>query len=177
MHAILRLASVSTLALVTVGYGQHSSSEKLPSPTPVAGVRDVMKGIVEPLTRTVFASVGTVITEEGTKEIAPRSDEEWDAVRSAAMGLAETGNLLMSESRAKGKDADWMTMSQMLVARSVDAASAAKAKNADQLLIAGGDLFEVCESCHTQYMAFDTWEQWRESMRTPCWMPLRGVCR
>ena len=43
----------------------------------------------------------TIDTKDGTEEIRPRTDEEWTAVRNAAVTLAESGNLLMMVPRAQ----------------------------------------------------------------------------
>jgi hypothetical protein len=50
----------------------------------------------------------------------------------------------------------------------MEAAEAAEAKNANKLLLAGGDIYEICESCHSQYMDFDAWEEWQVTVNVPC---------
>ena len=136
-----------------------------------------MKSIVDPLAQTVFASVGSIVTKEGVREFAPKDDKEWDAVRSAAMGVAEAGNLLMFESRAKNRDSDWIGMSQRLIERAVEAANAAQSEDAEKLSSAGGDIFAVCESCHYQYMSYDTWIRWRYANGVPCSIEPSEFCR
>jgi hypothetical protein len=121
---------------------------------PVASVLDIMESLIGHMATDVFASVGTIIDEKGTTEIVPKTDEEWAEVRFAAMGLAETGNLLMFEGRAKDQG-DWMVFSQQLVERSVEAAKAAEAKNPEQMLDAGGRVYEVCQACHAKYIPAD----------------------
>jgi hypothetical protein len=54
-----------------------------------------MESLVAHMAEDVFASVGTIVDEKGITEIAPKTDEEWDEVSFAALGLAETGNLLL----------------------------------------------------------------------------------
>jgi hypothetical protein len=120
----------------------------------VASVKDIMESLVAHMATDVFASVGTIIDDKGAREIAPENDEAWTEVRYAAMGLAETGNLLMLEGHAKDQE-DWMLFSRQLRDRSVEAAKAADARNADQLLDAGGRIYEVCESCHRKYIPSD----------------------
>ena len=102
----------------------------------------------------VFASVGTIISEKGTEEIVPKTDEEWEEVRFAAMGLAETGNLLMFEGRAKDGE-DWMKFSESMIDRSVNAAKAAEAKDPERLFRAAGELFDSCNACHNKYIPPD----------------------
>jgi len=134
-----------------------------------------MKRTMAPLSQKVFASVGSIVTKEGIAEIAPRNDEEWEKVRSAAMGVADAANLLMMESRARGKESDWIGMSQRLLNHAIEAADAAKAKDAGRLLVAGGDVFQACELCHYSYMRFSTWQRWVRSFESPCFAPDAGA--
>jgi hypothetical protein len=120
----------------------------------VASVKDIMESLIGHMATDIFASVGTIIDEKGMREIVPENDEAWIEVRYAAMGLAETGNLLMLEGRAKDKE-DWILFSQQLRERSVEAAKAVDARDADQLLDAGGRIYEVCENCHRKYIPSD----------------------
>jgi hypothetical protein len=161
MNTLRVVLLIGLFMSITFGYGQQRLPQSQPPFNPVAGVDEIMKSIVDPLAWTVFRSVGTIMTEQRIEEIAPKNDGEWEAVRSAAMGLAEGGNLLMFESRTSDKEPDWITMSQQLIRRSLDAAEAAKTKDAEKLLIVGGDVYEVCESCHLLYMKFETWQRWR----------------
>ena len=73
-----------------------------PQPGPVIELSQLMEWVIDPAADVVWDSVKTIATEEGTKEIAPRTQEEWDAVRNAAAVLAEAGSSLMSEGRARG---------------------------------------------------------------------------
>ena len=64
--------------------------------TPVASVKQIMKGIVGPAAQRVFDSVGTSVTRNGTEEKAPRTGEEWEAVGNDAAALIESGNLILT---------------------------------------------------------------------------------
>jgi hypothetical protein len=150
----IKIALLTLLALPLAGCAQQGPQSSQPPFKPVASVQDIMESLVGHMATDVFSSVGTIIDESGTKEIRPENDDAWAEVRWAAMGLAETGNLLMFEGRAKDQE-DWMLFSQQLVDRSVEAAKAAEAKNPDELLDAGGRIFEVCENCHRKYIPSD----------------------
>src|SRR5713101_7454089 len=101
--------------------------------TPVASVKQIMKGIVGPSAAAVFGSVGTTITFEGTEEKAPKTDDDWEAVGSSAAALIESGNLLLIGNRAVDKG-DWVKMSQALIEASKVALRATQAKSTDDLL-------------------------------------------
>ncbi|MBI2150624.1 MAG: cytochrome c [Acidobacteria bacterium] len=110
-----------------------------------------MESLVSHMAEDVWSAVGTIIDEKGIQEIVPKDAQAWEEVRFAAMGLAETGNLLMFETRAKDTG-DWMKFAQELVDRSMAAAKAAEAKNPEELLTAGGRLYETCSGCHMKYI-------------------------
>ena len=122
-----------------------------PSPyKPVADVKQLMQGVVDPSADGVWESVATIFTKEGVEERRPRTDKEWAVVRGYAMTLAESGNLLMMPGRAKD-GGDWLKYAQELVDTASVALHAAEAKNVDGLLDVGGRIDEVCESCHKKY--------------------------
>jgi mono/diheme cytochrome c family protein len=148
---ILRTLLGLAICVALAGCAQQEPQPAPPPFKPVASVLDIMESLVGHMATDIFASVGTIIDETGTHEIVPQNDEAWDEVRFAAMGLAETGNLLMFEGRAKDQG-DWLTYSQQMVDRSVDAAKAAEARDPAELLDAGGRLYEVCQACHMQYI-------------------------
>src|SRR5687768_6508651 len=110
---------------------------------PVASVKQLMESTVHPSAEVVFDSVGTIISASGMEEIAPKNDEEWATVQHSAMTLAEAGNLLMMPGRAK-QDGEWMKLAQGLVDVGMIAHKAARAKNAEALFAAGGQIYETC---------------------------------
>ena len=117
---------------------------------PVADVKQLMKGIVDPSADVVWESVATIFTKAGVEDRRPRSDEEWANVRNHAMMLMESGNLLMMLPRAKDAD-QWMKMSQALIDTAEVALRAAEGKNVDGLYDIGGKIDEACENCHKKY--------------------------
>jgi hypothetical protein len=105
---------------------------------------------VDPAADVVWESVATIFTKDHVEERRPRTKEEWAHVRSNAMILAESGNLLMMVPRAKDGGA-WMTMAQALVDTASIALRAADANDPDGLLRVGGEIDEACENCHKKY--------------------------
>jgi hypothetical protein len=110
----------------------------------------MMQGIVDPSADVVWESVATIFTKDHVEERRPRTTEEWAHVRSNAMILTESGNLLMMAPRAKD-GGDWMKMAQALVDVASVALRAADAKDAEGLLKVGGEIDETCENCHKKY--------------------------
>jgi hypothetical protein len=134
--------------------------EAPPPPAPPAppftttlAVKQVMEWVIDPAADVIWDSVKSVITEKGTKEIAPHTDAEWDAVRNAAATLMEAGNVLMVEGRARDQK-EWMTSARRLSDAASLALKAAQAKNTEALFTEGGKIYEACRSCHLKYAQY-----------------------
>ena len=118
--------------------------------TPVASVKQIMRGIVGPAAKVVFESVSTTVSVRGTEEKAPQNEEEWDVVGTSAAALIESGNLLLMGGRAIDQG-DWVTMSQGLIEAGKVALSATRAKSPEQVLVAGEKVNTSCDTCHRKY--------------------------
>ena len=139
------------LVFAAIAAGAACGGPEPPPFKPLADNKLLMSAIVDPNADLVWDAVKTIDTKEGTQEIRPRNDEEWTAVRNAAVTLAESGNLMMMVPRARD-GGDWMTLSQRLIDTSESAIRAADAKNAERLFTIGGDIYEACSACHQKYM-------------------------
>jgi hypothetical protein len=118
--------------------------------TPVATVKQIMKGIVGPAATAVFNSVSTTVTSKGTEEKAPETDAEWEALGNSAAALIESGNLLLMGSRTVDKG-DWVKYTQDLIESGKVALKAAQARSAEQVLSSGEKVNESCDNCHRKY--------------------------
>jgi hypothetical protein len=125
-----------------------------PTPPPFKSVVDtklLMQAVVDPNADLIWDAVKSIDTKAGSQEIRPKTDEEWIAVRNAAVTVAEAGNLLMLVPRAKNGD-DWMKKAQEMIDTGEAAIRAAEAKNADRLFTVGGDIYDACSHCHASYL-------------------------
>jgi hypothetical protein len=129
---------------------QGAPAEEAPVATPVATIAQIMNGIVQPSAATVYNAVGTFISTEGVKEVAPQNDEEWAAVAAGAAALVESGNLLLLGNRLIDNE-DWVKMTRAFMDAAQVALKAAEAKDKDAILNAGSDLNETCDTCHAKY--------------------------
>jgi len=109
-----------------------------------------MLNVLDPAADGLWESVGTVMTIEGTFEKFPATDDEWAGVRSNAIQLAESGNLLMLPARSNGS-ADWVADAQALIVASQRALKAIEAKDKDALFTIGGDIYDACTNCHKKF--------------------------
>ena len=76
-----------------------------PPPPPfqtTVNMKDLMLNVIDPAADGIWDAVGTIATIEGVFEKFPATDDEWAGVRSYAIQLAESGNLLMLPSRSNG---------------------------------------------------------------------------
>ncbi len=108
---------------------------------PVSTVRQIMEAMIVPASDTLFAA--------GSRE--PSSDADWRAIESASILLAESGNLLLVEGRARETDA-WKSSSRILVDAGKRALEAAASRNVEGLLEAGDRLMSSCETCHESHL-------------------------
>ena len=118
--------------------------------TPIASVRQIMKGITGPATTVIFDSVSTSVTAKGIKETAPHTEEEWEVVGNSAAAIIESGNLLLMGSRAVDKG-DWVKMSQAMIEAGKSALKATQLKSTDEVLDSSGAIYESCDACHRKY--------------------------
>ena len=126
---------------------------------PVASVHDLMHDVIYPHAEVVWDSVGTIIDQEGTHEIRPGNEGQWERVMQSALTVAEAGNLLMMEGRAKDTG-DWMRHSSALIDAATLAVEAANNRDADAVFDIGGEIYNACNNCHEQY-----WEKPPSAMR------------
>jgi hypothetical protein len=121
-----------------------------PITTPVATVKQIMKGIVAPAATVVFNSVSTTVSFRGTEETFPRNDAEWEAVGTSAAALIESGNLLLMGTRAIDKG-EWVKMSQAMIEAGKLALKATQDKSTEGVLAAGERVNVSCDACHRRY--------------------------
>jgi hypothetical protein len=118
--------------------------------TPIATVKQIMKGIVAPAATAVFNSVSTTVTKNGIEEKAPETDADWEALGNSAAALIESGNLLLMGNRVVDKG-DWITYTRALIESGKAALKATQAKSAEQILSSGEKVNESCDGCHRKY--------------------------
>ena len=114
-------------------------------------LQQTMEWVLDPAADHVWDSAGSILTAEGTEELAPTTEEGWNKVRNSAAIVAQTGNLLMMPDHAMGQN-DWIELSRGLVDAGVLAIKAAEDQDADALFSAGGQIYNVCRACHQQYV-------------------------
>jgi hypothetical protein len=117
----------------------------------VASVKQIMDGIMGPAVEVVFNAVSWTVTSAGVEERQPRTAAEWAVVGANAAALAESGNLMLLESRLKDREDDWIAMTRAMIDAAVIALKATEAHDAEALLDSGEALRLSCDTCHLKY--------------------------
>lgn len=117
---------------------------------PVGDMHDTMTWLLDPAADTVWSSAGFVLTMDGEQDLAPTTEEGWDAVKHAGTVLAEAGNLLQFAPYAESGPA-WVEYSRAMTDISLTVIDAAEQQDAERLFEVGGHLYNVCLACHQVY--------------------------
>jgi hypothetical protein len=107
---------------------------------PVGNMSQLMVDIIYPTSDAIFY----------IERSAPQNDHEWGVVRMNALTLAESGNLLMMDRRARDQG-DWIKDSKLLIDVGTAAYKAAQAKDLNAVLALNEQLNTACVTCHEQY--------------------------
>lgn len=181
MRAFRWLFLTSTLVFV-VAFAASCRSQQQPQtpavqgPAPVATLREIMHNIVEYNAFKIFNSVAVTVTEKGTVEQQPRTDEEWDELLHASMALAESPNLIVTPGRQIAKPEEMNTSDgpEELVPKDIqskidsnhdlwlkhvgelqkvgtETMGIVNAKNVQGLFDVGEKIDKVCENCHLEF--------------------------
>ena len=149
---------------------------------PTASIRDVMAAIVEPQTYVSWNAVAEIVDINGTELRVPETDEEWAAIRLAAVAVREATNLVLMEGRPvaypgetsadpgvelepeqiqaliDGDRAAWTDRVHELYDVVGLVFEAIDARDGAALMAAGNEIDAVCESCHLTYWYPETME-------------------
>jgi cytochrome c556 len=136
-----------------------------------------MKYMIDPVADNIFNAVGSTVTEHGTIEIEPRTDEDWEKIQVGAVSLAEGAYLLKirrpftppgDENNSAGPEAvelspaqitakverdpvEWNARIEALRNVALEALDVVKRKDVNELWDVGENLDKACEACHRSY--------------------------
>ena len=127
------IAGASLLALATNAQAPASFQ-------PVGNMSQLMIDIIYPTSDSIFYA----------DREPPKNQKDWNVLRAQALMLAESGNLLMIEGRARDQD-NWIKDSRMLIDVGMAAFKAAQAKDLNGILALNDQLNTACMTCHQQY--------------------------
>ena len=140
-----------------------------------ATIKDIMDSMVDPSGDFMFESMAQIADENGIREKAPKTNEEWEEVRRRALVLLEAPNLLVMEGRKVAQSGERATnpnveLQPEQIQKLVDddrpafirrakrlqdagamALKAISAKDKDALFSAIDKIDKACENCHLHY--------------------------
>jgi hypothetical protein len=144
---------------------------------PAATVQEIMDTHIDPSADTLWGSVGTVLTKDGSRFHQPTDDAQWKKLRAVADDLVK-GSGLLAQAREVGANgnsalADATTPGVRTAAQikqdiaadparfakaalrlqqgGLAAARAIDAHDGQALLVAGAQMDAACEACHAAY--------------------------
>ena len=144
---------------------------------PVVSVKELMRDMLDPASDYIFDGVKEVTTSKGTIKIEPKTDEDWQKIRTGATTIAEGVYLLKvprpfapegDENNSKGQGASELSPAQILAKLQKDPVlwnakiealrnvglevlDIVKKKNTQEMWEASYNLDQACENCHLQY--------------------------
>jgi hypothetical protein len=145
--------------------------------TPVVSVKELMRDFIDPASDYVFDSVGIVSNTKHVVETTPRTEADWEKLRTGAVMLAEGAYLLKvprpfappgDENNSTGPDPEelspkqisakleadpvlWNAKIEALRNVGLEVLEIVKRRDASELWDAADNLDHACESCHVAY--------------------------
>lgn len=170
-------ATALPVALFTAGTRVHAQAPKLDLGDflPQASISEIMNAMVMPAAQALWDAVAIDVTEAGTIEKTPQTDDEWAELRAQAVTLAEATNALVVPGRhvaapgGPAPDADeglspaeveallakdrpaFVAHAHVLHEAAMEALRAIDARSIDGISEAGGTIDAACEGCHLQF--------------------------
>jgi hypothetical protein len=133
--------TLAVIAIAGVAFVVAAAFGQTPAPYQrVGSMSQLMVDIIYPTSDAVFY----------IERMPPKDQKEWNDFKSQALTLAEAGNLLMMEGRARDQG-DWMKDAKMLVDAGAAAYKAAQAKDLAAIVALNDQLYAACVTCHEQY--------------------------
>ena len=155
--AITAVCSALASAVLLAGCNQKPAEPVAKYNIETLPIPEFMGHVIDPASFAYWKGSGTEETAAGTKQLAPTTEEGWEALESAAATLIEAGNMLQLPGRPRevpgyAPKATWMKYAQQLSAEAVLAKAAAGKKDANGVYVEGAKLYEICTACHKEYI-------------------------
>lgn len=115
-------------------------------------VKEQMAGTVQPTAQVYWNAVQYISDEQGTRKIVPTTDAQWQQTVDAAAKLRSMAQMLKQPEYAANRGTDWLEFAQGMADVAGQAEAAARARDPDGVLEAGGTLYNVCSACHEVYL-------------------------
>lgn len=141
-----RIWAMGVLAVVCLGGCSDSDAPQ------AAAVKEQMAGKVQPTAQIYWNAVQYISDEDGSRKIVPTTDAQWTRTAEAAAQLKAMAQMLKQPDYAADRGTDWLEFAQGMADVAGQAEAAARARDPDKVLDAGGTLYNVCSACHEVYL-------------------------
>jgi hypothetical protein len=140
----MRLSAMVLLAGAVVAQALPAQQQPVPdsggSPRPIGTMSQLMVHLIYPTSDAVFY----ILTR------TPTSTAEWGTLEGQALMLAESANLLMMPSRARGREG-WIEDARLLLDAGEAALKAAQDRDVEALSELNEQLYQSCITCHQHF--------------------------
>jgi hypothetical protein len=119
---------------------QQPAPDSVGGPRPIGTISELMVHLIYPTSDAIFY----ILTR------TPTSTAEWGALEGQALMLAESGNLLMMPSRARGRD-QWIQDAKLMLDVGEAALKAAQDRDVEALSELNEQLYQSCTTCHQHF--------------------------
>jgi len=134
---ILVIAGIVFAAVAAIA---QEAAQPAPTFRPVGTMSQLMIDIIYPTSDAIFYM----------DRDPPKTSKQWNDLAAQALMLAESGNLLLMEGRARDQK-NWVLDSKMMIDLGAKAFKAAQEHNLDALRALNDPLNAACVTCHQQY--------------------------
>jgi hypothetical protein len=146
----IRVWLAPLILIISISCSSQPPAPAMPPFDTTISVKDLMANVVDPTADEVWGSVGTIMTKEGTFELEPKTDDEWNHVKASAITILEVGNLLMLPARSGG-NAEWNQLTLELQKQTKRVIQAAEKHDKQGVFDTGADMYDACVNCHKRF--------------------------
>ena len=144
LKMMMRVSAIVLLAGAALAQAlpaqQQPVPDSLPGAQPVGTMSELMVHLIYPTSDAIFY----ILTR------TPTTTAEWGALEGQALMLAESANLLMMPTRARGRE-QWMMDARLLLDVGEAALRLAQDRDVEGLSALNDQLYQSCVTCHQHF--------------------------
>ena len=156
LATLSRRAMVGLALLGAVGFASCSPAQ--PAADPAAppynvdlDMNELMVHVMQSGAYGFWKGWGMVYTPEGTFDISPRTEQEWEAVENGAATVIAATNVLMTAPYMRDPQDEWFQAAKAVADIAKTGKDAAEKHDKQAMYELGAKLDEACESCHQKF--------------------------
>ena len=151
MGFVLALVSAFVLVSCDRPAATAAASATAPPYNTDLDVDELMVHVMEPAAYAFWRGWGLMFTEEGTKDISPRTSQEWKEVENGAATVVIATNTLMLPGFARKPEDEWYKAAKTVADIAKAGKDAAEKEDKEAMYELGSKLDEACDACHEKF--------------------------